>query len=157
MTSQRTTEGDVTAHRQVIDDGANRAVRHQAGAVIQDDVTQANGASEVRLTRREVSRVVRARPEDHRAAVDGQVTVESIATREVNRTRARKDEARCGTERILDHAGEHEARRGDTRSSDGTVCTREFPWRGNRRHVNRVVVDDDHGTRGTAESHGART
>ena len=157
MTSQRTTEGDVTAHRQVIDDGANRAVRHQAGAVIQDDVTQANGASEVRLTRREVSRVVRARPEDHRAAVDGQVTVESIATREVNRTRARKDEARCGTEGIPNHAREHETRRGDTRSGDGPIRTREFPWRGNRRHVNRVVVDDDHGTRGTAESHGART
>ena len=121
MTSQRTAEGDVTAHRQVIDDGAHRAVRHQAGAVIQDDVTQAHGASEVRLTRREVSRVVRARPEDHRAAVDGQVTVESIATREVNRTRARKDEASRGTEGILNDARNDEASRSQARGGDRTV------------------------------------
>ena len=157
MTRQRTAQGDVTAHRQVVDDGTNRTIRHQAGAIVQHDVTQAHGATEVRLPRRQVSRVVRTRTENHRATVDGQVTVESIAAREVDRAGARKDEASRGTERILDHAGEHEARRGETRSSDGTVCTREFPWRGNRRDVKRVIVNDRDGTRGTADGEITRT
>ena len=156
MTGQGTTEGNVPTQGNRIDQRADRAVGHESTG-IEDKRTETNWAIDESLASGRDFIVGRAGTQDNARPSDGQITVKGVGSGEVDGTCARQQEASRRTEGILDHAREHETRRGDPRSGNGPVRTCQFPRRGDGRNVERVVVDDGDGSGRAAESHGART